>query len=181
MGERWQMPSAPSSILFSCSQLFAGEWCRRNVRIKPRLWVFSSGQNVLAHNTQLANEHMDIVIESVQPGFYERGCDVWAPVERRAAAWAWIWMMCIRLDACTLATVPSDNCNPDLNPPSSWPQSLALPLSPKCLWEREGSSGGKAQDGFRWWFLARYVTCTAGIHALSKSGLCPAWRANLGV
>lgn len=89
--------------------------------------------------------------------------------------------MCVGPDARALATVPSRNCNPDLNLASSWPQSLIVSSAPKCHWERQVSSEGKAQDGFKWWFLAGEVTRTAGLHCLGKSSLCPAWKVKLGM
>lgn len=91
-----------------------------------------------------------------------------------STVWAWTGMMCV-----DLTPVSPGSCNPDLNPPSSWPQSLAfgtqMPLG------REASSGGKAQDGFKWWFFAGEVTQTDGLRRLSNSNLCRAWRVNLGV
>lgn len=76
------------------------------------------------------------------------------------------------------ATAPSGSCDLDLNPPSSWPQPLVLSLAPKCCWEREASSGGKAQGGLEWWFLAGEVPRAAGLRGFS---LCLARKVNLGV
>lgn len=85
-----------------------------------------------------------------KPGFKQRWfvvvvVVVWTPVEEGA----WTGMMCVGADV----TVPSGHCNPDLKPTSNWTQPLVLSLALKYHWEREISSGGKAQGGFRWAFL----------------------------